>query len=91
MSWFSRADAKGHASDPAELLAWLLRAAQQDEGLRRQVLFVATAPDWHRESLVCTALEEMARRGESEAARRAFAVLATPGGAAAVRRVLARE
>lgn len=69
--------------DAPEAVARLLLAAREDEALRKRLLFILRAPKLQRESLVNTALHEMALRGESKEDRRAFAALGTDEGARA--------
>lgn len=69
------------AADPGDALATLLRAAQEDAALRLQLLALLRAPPLQRESMVHTAVHEMALRGEPAEVRAAFAVLATEAGA----------
>lgn len=63
------------------MLARLLLAAREDAKLRAQVLFLLKLPPAQRESLVNSALAEMALRGEPAEIRAAFAVLASAEGA----------
>lgn len=67
------------------MLARLLLESRQDANLRAQVLFLLKLPPAQRESLVNSALQEMALRGEPADVRAAFAVLATAEGGARVR------
>lgn len=67
------------------MLARLLLESRQDANLRAQVLFLLKLPPAQRESLVNSALQEMALRGEPADVRAAFAVLATAEGAARAR------
>lgn len=74
--------------DPHEALARLVRAAEEDEAFRRNLLLLLRAPAAQRESMVNTALHEMVLRGEPKSARAAFAMLATPEGASAALAIL---
>jgi hypothetical protein len=71
-----------------ELFASLLIAAREDPQLREQVLHLSGFPRLQRQSLVNTALHEMALRGEAADARAAFAILATDEGARAAAKFL---
>ena len=71
-----------------EVLATLVLAARDDEAFRKRVLLVLALPDRDRESMVRTAVEEMALRGEPLALRTAFLTLASPEGAAAAAKAL---
>ena len=70
-------------------LAQLLRAAQEDDALRRDLLQLLRAPAEQREAMVNTALHEMELRDEPGSIRAAFAVLATEHGAKTALEVLA--
>jgi hypothetical protein len=70
-----------HGDDPTDVIARLLISANEDDALRRRMLFLLQSPTMHRQSLVNTALDEMKLRGEPENVRAAFALLATDNGA----------
>jgi hypothetical protein len=50
--------------DPTDAIARLLISANEDDTLRRRVLFLLQAPIAHRQSLINTALAEMKLRGD---------------------------
>ena len=78
----------GRDQCPADTLATLVLAANEDEEFLRRVQFLLRLPAVQRESLVHTGLHEMEIRGEPASARAAFAVLATEEGAAIALRAL---
>lgn len=77
--------------DLLEGIATLLRAAEEDPELRKSILFLVRLPSFQRASLVNTSMQEMQLRGAPADIRLAFGLLATDGGAAAARRLLAGE
>lgn len=74
--------------DGLDEITSLMLAAKEDEKLRKQILFLVSAPTIHRQSMVASALDEMKRRGESKCYRAAFALLGTDEGAKAALELL---
>ena len=82
----SRDSKLSDSSDPRvnashEEFTSLLLAARNDRAFRSELLALARMPTFQRQSLVNTALHEMALRGESRSIRAAIALLATDEGA----------
>lgn len=69
------------AARNGDSLARLIMAAREDHAFRKRLILVLRLPTSQREPLLNTAVEEMKLRGESAAARQAFATLATEEGA----------
>jgi hypothetical protein len=73
---------------PTDVVAQLLLAAKEDNAFRNRILVLLRSPQTQRQSLINSALHEMALRGEPENIRAGFALLATDEGAQTALRVL---
>lgn len=73
-----------------DALVRLVLAARESREFRKQVMDLLNLPANQRESLVNSALHEMALRGEPADVRAAFAMLATADGAAAAAQAIER-
>ncbi len=77
------------ADAAADSIARLLAAAAEDPAFRKRLLFVVRLPDFHRASVVGTAVQEMRLKGEAAADILAFGALADAAVAAKVQAELA--